>query len=105
MIFALVLGLFLKKNNDIVIADKVDIKEASLSVDFQDIKKKKTLKININHATVQEIILLRGVGPALANRIIEFRKKNGLFKSKEALLNIKGIGNKKLKGFLSSIEL
>ena len=45
-----------------------------------------------------------GVGPAMATRIVEFRKKNGPFKKAEDLMNVKGIGEKsflKLKALIT----
>lgn len=50
--------------------------------------------VNINTASVQELKLLPRVGPALAQRILEFREKNGPFKSPEELMRVKGIGEK-----------
>jgi competence protein ComEA len=50
--------------------------------------------VNVNTATVQELQLLPRVGPALAQRILEFREKNGPFKSPEELMRVKGIGEK-----------
>lgn len=50
--------------------------------------------VNINTATVQELQLLPRVGPSLAQRIVEFRDKNGPFKRVEELMQVKGIGEK-----------
>ncbi len=49
-------------------------------------------KLNVNTATVQELQLLPRVGPALAQRIIDFRTANGVFKAPEELTRVKGIG-------------
>jgi len=51
--------------------------------------------ININTANLKELELLPGVGPVIAKNIIEYRKKHGLFKRKEELKNVTGIGEKK----------
>jgi len=51
-------------------------------------------KININKASVEELTNLKGVGPALAGRIAEYRLKKGLFISIEDLKNVPGIGEK-----------
>jgi len=53
--------------------------------------------ININTATAQELDALPGVGPAIAQRIIEFRKQRGGFRSIDELDQVKGIGPKKLQ--------
>ena len=42
---------------------------------------------------------LKGIGPVLAKSIVEYRRKNGPFKSVEELVRVKGIGLKKLEGF------
>jgi competence protein ComEA len=50
--------------------------------------------ININTATPAELQKLPGIGAATANRIVEYRQKNGPFKKAEELMNIRGIGEK-----------
>jgi competence protein ComEA len=56
-----------------------------------------TGKININTATVSQLSELPGVGEKLAARIVEFRQKQGPFKSTQELMNVKGIGEKNLQ--------
>lgn len=51
--------------------------------------------VNINTAGNAELENLPGIGPTLANRIIEYRQTNGAFQSKEDLKNVSGIGDKK----------
>ncbi len=53
--------------------------------------------VNINKASVEELIKLKGIGPILAHRIIKYRRARGAFGDKEELKNIKGIGPKKFK--------
>jgi competence protein ComEA len=50
--------------------------------------------INLNTATVDQLETLPGIGQKVAERIIEFRTKNGGFKRIEDLMNVKGIGEK-----------
>ena len=50
--------------------------------------------LNLNAATVDQLETLPGVGRKTAERIIEYRTKNGGFKRIEDLMNVKGIGEK-----------
>lgn len=61
-------------------------------------------KLNINKATIVELDGLPGIGPSIANKIIEYRKSKGEFKSIEELNNVSGIGDKKyddIKGLIT----
>ena len=58
------------------------------------------VSININTATAIELEQLAGVGPSTAKAIIAFREKNGSFKTVEDLLNVRGIGPAKLSEIL-----
>lgn len=51
-------------------------------------------KININTASREELMRLKGVGPANADRIIEYRKALGPFQKPEDIMKVKGIGEK-----------
>src|SRR4030043_1193974 len=51
--------------------------------------------VNINTAGSKELESLPGIGPVIANNIIEYRSRNGSFKKKEELKNVTGIGEKK----------
>ena len=53
--------------------------------------------IDINRASVEELMTLKGVGPVLAGNIVEYRLKIGRFHSVEDLMRVKGIGRKKLE--------
>lgn len=50
--------------------------------------------VNLNTASAAQIATLPGVGPKAAQRIVEYRDKNGGFKKIEELMNVKGIGEK-----------
>ncbi len=51
-------------------------------------------QVNINKAGVEQLSLLPRVGPAIAQRIVEFREQNGDFKAAEDLMLVRGIGEK-----------
>ena len=51
-------------------------------------------KININTATIEELTKLKGVGPKYAEIIVKYRDTNGPFETPEAIMNVKGIGQK-----------
>ena len=53
--------------------------------------------VNINTASAEELAQLPRVGPALSQRIVDFRKENGNFKKTEDLILVKGIGEKTFK--------
>jgi competence protein ComEA len=62
-------------------------------------------KININEASSEELTALKGVGPALAGRIVEYRSNKGLFVSKEDLKKVPGIGDKLFSKIKDSVSL
>lgn len=54
-----------------------------------------TRKIDLNTATLCELDSLPGIGQSMAERILQFRRKNGPFKRVEDLMNVRGIGERK----------
>lgn len=62
-------------------------------------------KVNINTANQTELESLPGIGPALAQRIIEYREENGEFRSIEELQNVKGIGDSKYANIKDNVTV
>jgi competence protein ComEA len=61
--------------------------------------------INVNAADAATLQKLPGIGPAYAERIVQYRQQNGSFQTKEELLKIKGIGKKRLANIKPFIKL
>lgn len=53
-------------------------------------------QLNLNTATAEQLEALPGIGPELAQRILEYRTQHGPFKNVEGLSNVKGIAEGKL---------
>ena len=61
-------------------------------------------QVNINSASAEQLALLPRIGPSVAQKIVEFRKENGPFKSAADLMLVRGIGEKtfeQLKPYLT----
>ena len=62
-------------------------------------------KVNINTATKNELDQLPGIGPSIAQRIIEYREENGNFQKIEDVQNVKGIGDAKYEEIKDNITV
>ena len=61
--------------------------------------------VDLNTASKQELESLKGVGPAKADAIIEYRKKSGGFKSVNDLDNVPGFGEKTVEGLKKEVTV
>ena len=57
---------------------------------------KQQTRVDLNRATLEQLIELKGIGAVKAKAIIEYRQSVGRFKSVEQLMQVKGIGPKAL---------
>jgi competence protein ComEA len=62
-------------------------------------------KVNINTAGKEQLMDLPRIGEKIAERIIEYREKNGKFKRPEDIMKVKGIGEKTFKKFEKRIVI
>jgi comEA protein len=66
----------------------------------------KTAKlININTAGVDQLVVLPRIGEKIAQRIIDYRQKNGKFKKPADIMKVKGIGEKTFEKFKEMITV
>ncbi len=61
-------------------------------------------RINVNTATLEQLMTLPGIGESKAAAIISHRQTEGPFTTIEELINVKGIGNKLLAKLVDTIE-
>jgi competence ComEA-like helix-hairpin-helix protein len=60
---------------------------------------------DLNTVNREELMSIRGIGPALAQRILEYRKRIGAFTSIDDLLEVRGIGTKNIVRFKEYLTL
>ena len=61
--------------------------------------------IDINSADAETLDLLPGIGPAYAQRIVDYRTENGPFQTIEEIMNVSGIGEKKYEAMKELITV
>lgn len=61
--------------------------------------------INLNTCTYDELLSLKGIGPAKAEAILAYRSETGGFKSTEELMNISGIGEQTYEAIRAKITV
>ena len=92
--------------------DETDAKENYISEDAgekiiisDEETSSKASVVNINNATQEQLEELPGIGPSIASRIVEYRTKNGKFKTVEDIKNVTGIGDSKYEKIKELIKL
>jgi len=92
----LVIAAFFFGGLSMIAAEKVLAGQPKATLQLQE-QAQPTVMVNVNKATTEELIKVRGIGPVMAKRIIEHRDKNGMFKSIDDLTQVQGIGGNKLQ--------
>jgi competence ComEA-like helix-hairpin-helix protein len=54
-------------------------------------------RVDVNHASLAELMALPNMGPATASKVVDYRRQNGPFENVEQLLRVPGIGPATLK--------
>ena len=62
-------------------------------------------KVNINTADEAALMAIKGIGKTKAKAIIDYRQKNGDFKTVDDLTKVKGIGEKSLSKFKDQVTV
>ena len=80
--------------------------DLALAAPAQKVEKSASEKpVSINKADSEELQTVRGIGPAMAERIISYRQANGGFKTLEDLKEVRGIGDAKFEKLKNQITL
>ena len=61
--------------------------------------------LNVNQASAEELVTLKGIGPVYAERIVEHRTEQGSFDSVQDLTEIQGIGDKTVAAIKDQITV
>jgi len=84
------LGIEIQEQKATTLAPKIETKSSSQVQPVQHNGK----PININTATLEELISLPRIGPKTAAKIVKYRAANGEFKQKQDIMKVRGIGKK-----------
>lgn len=94
-------GISVSVSNEFVTAPTISFAETVSIEEVLEI----SFPISINQAEKEAFMALPGIGEVLAARIIAYRDENGSFSSLEELLNVEGIGKKRLEEIMDLITI
>ena len=81
----------------VTVETAVEVPQEELAPDFAP--------LDLNTAPAEELAKLPGIGEALAARITAYREEHGPFEAVEDLMNVSGIGEKKLEGLRDRVTV
>lgn len=96
---AFTLTIFFLRNHSVEEIQVTRIPAQTLVSSF-DGEQPSPARLDLNAATLKELSELPGIGEVLAQRILDYRETAGGFRRVEELLNVEGIGNRKLEAIL-----
>ena len=92
-------------NNDYQIDNALKNKVSIITSDSTNSNTGTSSLININLASITELMTLPGIGETKANNIISYREENGFFKAIEEIKNVSGIGDATFDQFKALITV
>lgn len=92
-------------NNDYQIDNALKNKVSIITSDSTNSDTETSSLININLASITELMTLPGIGETKANNIISYREENGFFKAIEEIKNVSGIGDATFDQFKALITV
>ncbi|MBI3313543.1 MAG: helix-hairpin-helix domain-containing protein [Candidatus Omnitrophica bacterium] len=61
--------------------------------------------VNVNKATLEELQTVRGIGPVIAERILQYRNEHGRFEHVDDVVNVQGIGGAKFEKIKNQLSV
>ena len=93
------------EKTNVIVESNIETENNNNSYSNTDEGKNVNSKVNINTASKEELDTLPGIGPSTAEKIINYRKENGKFKSIEGIKDVSGIGDSKYENIKDMIEI
>lgn len=90
---------------NVIVESNIETENNNNSYSNTDEGKNVNSKVNINTASKEELDTLPGIGPSTAEKIINYRKEKGKFKSIEEIKDVSGIGDSKYENIKDMIEI
>ena len=99
---SLMIGILIGRNchDECVVISQNDVIASTIPLETLE-----DSRLDINSATVSQLMELPGIGETIAQRIVDYRKENGKFYVLEDLLLVEGIGEKKLQAIKALVKV